>query len=119
MKSIISLFTKVSCLILVSVLFFSFSSGTNKEASAMRVLMICDDFWHPGQIPIDGVAPLAELGFQFEIISNANDFKSGMLSDYPVVLLCKSDQTSQEDRTRWLTDEIQQAFVSYVENGGG
>ena len=119
MKSIINFFTKVSCLILVSVLFVSFSSGTNKEANDMRVLMICDDFWHPGQIPIDGVAPLAELGFQFEIISNANDFKSAMLSDYPVVLLCKSDQTSQEDRTRWLTNEIQQAFVSYVENGGG
>jgi len=106
-------------LILVSVLFLSFTPGTNKEASTKRVLMLCDDFWHPGQIPIDGVAPLAELGFKFDIISNANEFKPGMLSDYPVVLLCKSNQTSQEDKTRWLTEEVQQAFVSYVENGGG
>ena len=111
--------TKVSCLIFVSVLFFSFSPGIKKEDSTKRVLMICDDYWHPGKIPIDGVAPLAELGFKFDIISNANDFKPGMLSDYPVVLLCKSNQTSQQDNTKWLTEEIQQAFVSFVENGGG
>ena len=119
MKSIINFFLKISCWILVCVLFLSFSPETNKEASTMRVLMICDDFYHPGQIPIDGVAPLAELGFQFDIISNAKEYKPGMLSGYPVVLLCKSNQTSQQDRTRWLTDEIQQEFVSYVENGGG
>ena len=119
MKDIIKVLTKVSCVILVSFLFSSFSQGTNKEESIMHVLMICDDYWHPGQIPIDGVAPLAELGFHFDIISNANDFKPGMLADYPVVLLCKSNQTSQQDRTRWLSEEIQQAFISYVENGGG
>ena len=78
MQSNINFLTKVSCLILVSVLFFSFTPGTNKEMNTKRVLMLCDDFWHPGQIPIDGVAPLAELGFKFDIISNANEFKPGI-----------------------------------------
>jgi type 1 glutamine amidotransferase len=84
-----------------------------------RVLMLCDDYWHPGQIPIDGIASLGEKGFQFDIISNAKDFSPEILTNYSVVLLCKSDNTSQQDRTSWKTEEIEQAFVNYVENGGG
>jgi len=85
----------------------------------MRVLLLCDDYWHPGQVPIDGVAPLAGQGFQFDIISDAKNFTPDMLSSYPVVLLAKSDETSQQDNTSWKTEAIQQAFISYVENGGG
>ena len=83
----------------------------------MRVLLICDDYWHPGQIPIDGIAPLR--GFEFDIITNANDFKPGMISDYSAVLLAKCDEVSKDDKTSWKTDAVQQAFISYVENGGG
>ena len=86
----------------------------------MRVLLLCDDYWHPGQIPIDGVAPLAAQGFQFDIIKDAKEFKPDMLSGYPVVLMAKSDQASREDdKTKWKTGAVQQAFISYVENGGG
>jgi len=85
----------------------------------MRVLMICDDFYHPGEVPIDGVQPLKEKGFQFDIITNANDFKPEMLSEYPVVLLSKCDEVSKADRVSWKTEAIQKAFVDYVENGGG
>jgi len=85
----------------------------------MRVLLICDDYWHPGQIPIDGVAPLANQGFQFNAITNANDFSVNMLSSYPVVILAKCDEVSREDKTNWKTEVVQRAFISYVENGGG
>jgi len=85
----------------------------------MRVLLICDDYWHPKQVPIEGVAPLKEQGFQFEIISDAKDFKPETLSEYPVVLLVKSDQVSQEDKTSWKTEAVQKAFIAYVEAGGG
>jgi len=86
----------------------------------MRVLLLCDDYWHPGQVPIDGVAPLASQGFQFDTITNAKDFTPDMLSSYPVVLMAKSDQVSREDdKTRWKTEAVQRAFIAYVENGGG
>ena len=85
----------------------------------MRVLLICDDYWHPGQTPIDGLAPLAERGFQFDIITDANDFKPDMLKSYPVVILSKCDEISSTDKTRWKTDVVQQVFIDYVENGGG
>jgi type 1 glutamine amidotransferase len=85
----------------------------------MRALLICDDYWHPGQIPIDGLAPLAGQGFEFDVITDAKNFTTSMLSGYPVVLMAKSDQTSREDKTSWKTEEVQQAFIAYVESGGG
>jgi len=85
----------------------------------MKVLLICDDYWHPGQVPIDGAAPLKRNGFQFDIITNANDFSPGMPQKYPVVLLCKCDEVSQADKQPWKTEAIQKAFVDYVEGGGG
>ncbi|GBU29112.1 hypothetical protein R84B8_02676 [Treponema sp. R8-4-B8] len=85
----------------------------------MRVLLLCDDYWHPAKILIDGVTPLAAQGFQFDIITNAKDFAPNTLSDYPVVFLAKSDEVSHENKSSWKTEKVQKAFVSYVENGGG
>ena len=85
----------------------------------MRVLLLCDDYWHPGQVPIDGVVPLKEKGFEFDAVIDANDFKPEALKDYPAVLLCKSGEVSQTDKDSWKTEAAQQAFVDYVENGGG
>jgi len=85
----------------------------------MRVLLLCDDHWHPGQVPIDGISPLKERGFQFDIITDANDFKPEMLAEYPVVLLSKCDEISATDKTSWKSQSVQNAFVDYVEKGGG
>jgi len=85
----------------------------------MKVLLICDDYWHPGQVPAEGVAPLKQQGFQFDIIANANDFSPDLLPKYPVVLLCKCDEVSREDKQPWKTEAVQKAFVDYVEGGGG
>jgi type 1 glutamine amidotransferase len=74
---------------------------------------------HPRQVPIDGVAPLEELGFQFDTITNANDFSPDTLKDYSAVLLCTCDEVSREDRQPWKTEAVQKAFVDYVEQGGG
>jgi len=85
----------------------------------MKVLLICDDYWHPGQVSIDGTAPLASQGFQFDTITNANDFSPSMLSQYPAVMINKCDEVSQTDRQPWKTEEVQKAFINYVEGGGG
>jgi type 1 glutamine amidotransferase len=85
----------------------------------MEVLLICGDTWHPTQVPVDGVATLSRTGFQFDIITDAKDFKTDTLSAYPAVLLCKCDQINEQDKESWKTEELQQAFVDYVEAGGG
>ena len=86
----------------------------------MRVLVISDDYWHPGQVPTDGLAPLKEQGFDFEILTDMTDFDPEIMKDYNVVLLAKSEHISQQNNENsWKTDVVQNAFVEYVENGGG
>ena len=85
----------------------------------MKVLLLCDDYWHPGQTGIDGVEPLKQNGFSFKTIKNADDFSIDMLKEYPAVLMCKSDEVSQTDKQPWKTEDVQKAFINYVENGGG
>jgi len=77
----------------------------------MQILLLCDDHWHPGQIPADGVTPLEQNGYQFDIIKNTDDFSPDILNRYPIVIICKMDAAE--------TDAMQKAFINYVENGGG
>ncbi|MDR2543299.1 MAG: ThuA domain-containing protein, partial [Treponema sp.] len=83
----------------------------------MRILLLCDDYYHPGKTVIDGIEPLKEQGFHFDVIIDARDFSLEMLDRYPVVFLCKMDEGSQTDRSPWKTHEVQEAFVNYVQNG--
>ncbi|MCL2002916.1 MAG: ThuA domain-containing protein [Oscillospiraceae bacterium] len=85
----------------------------------MKVLLLCGDYWHPPEVPVNGVKPLEGKGFTFDIITDAKDFDPVKLKDYPVVLLAKSGEISQTDRDSWKTEAVQQAFVDYVESGGG
>jgi len=85
----------------------------------MKTLLLCDDYWHPGKTAVDGIAFLKEFGFQFDIIFNADDFSPDSLKQYNAVLICKSDEISQENKAEWKTDAVQKAFVDYVEAGGG
>ena len=85
----------------------------------MRVLLLCDDYWHPGKVAVDGTAPLKENGYQFDVVFNANDFLPDALKQYDAVLICKSDEVSQTDKSAWKTEAVQKAFIDYVENGGG
>lgn len=85
----------------------------------MRILLICDDYWHPGQIPIDGFSLLNDKEFDFDIIVDANELKPDTFSNYSVIILSKSRTLSPDDDFRWMSESLQQAFIDYVESGGG
>jgi len=85
----------------------------------MRVLLLCDDFYHPGQVPTDGMKPLREKGFDIDVISDTTVFAPCVLPNYDVVVMSKCDHISKENNASWKTAAVQQAFVDYVENGGG
>ena len=38
-----------------------------------RVLVICDDVWHPAEVIEKGIAPLAADRYQFEFVKAAKD----------------------------------------------
>ncbi|MGC9347596.1 MAG: ThuA domain-containing protein [Anaerolineae bacterium] len=85
----------------------------------MRVLVICDDHWHPISTVREGLTPLEDKGFEFDYIDDAREWSAGRMSDYPVVVLSKSNDVSSEDDTKWMTEEVEQAFLDYVRGGRG
>ncbi len=85
----------------------------------MRVLVICDDYWHPARVVRGGLAPLAGSGYQFDWIEDAADWSAERMDEYPLVIFCKSDNISQANRDSWVTEEVQRAFVSYIRKGRG
>jgi type 1 glutamine amidotransferase len=85
----------------------------------MKILLFCDDYYHPGQVPIDGTAPLKQKGYEIDVITDTADFNPAILVLYNVVIISKCDHISQTNTASWKTPEVQTAFVQYVESGGG
>jgi type 1 glutamine amidotransferase len=83
----------------------------------MRILVLCDDIWHPAQVPQRGLAGLIKFGFEFDWIEDANDWSVEQMAAYPVVILSKSNNISSTDETSWMTEPVQGAFLDYVKNG--
>ena len=85
----------------------------------MRVLVICDDFWHPATTVKQGLSVFKQDDIEFDWIEDAADWSPEKMATYPVVLFVKLDNVKQTDKNRWVTEEVQQAFVNYVRAGNG
>ena len=83
----------------------------------MRVLVIADDYWHPGDVARAGLDLLED--HEFDYIYDAGQWSAEAMLDYPVVLFCKSNNISQQNRDNWMMPAVEVAFVDYVRRGGG
>jgi uncharacterized protein len=90
-----------------------------KAGYQMKVLVLCDDRWHPAHTSRTGLAPLSGAGFEFDFIEHASGWSAPRMDNYPVVLLTKSDNVSATDETPWVTPAVAEAFAAYVRRGGG
>lgn len=89
------------------------------KAAALRVLVLCDDIWHPAATVRAGLMPLAGADYAFDWIEHAHDWSAERMNTYPVVLLAKSNNVSGTDETAWVDDIVANAFVAYVRAGHG
>jgi len=85
----------------------------------MRVLLFCDDHYHPGEVPTKGMEPLRGKGFTIEVASDTSQFNPATIFNYNVIVMSKCDHISKENKDSWKTPEVQAAFVDFVEKGGG
>lgn len=86
----------------------------------MKALLICDDYWHPGDIVEKGFEFLPEYGFELTVVKRPHEIWAQKLSDYDLVILSKSENTrSEENNVLWMTEDAENEIVDYVENGGG
>lgn len=90
----------------------------------MKVLVICDDFWHPGEIITRGLKPLEELGYELDFVMHARDILTNeMIREYEVVINAKSNVFSPSNKAPWfeegLTAVMPKEFRTYIEEGHG
>ncbi|MBN1994302.1 MAG: ThuA domain-containing protein [Anaerolineae bacterium] len=85
----------------------------------MRVLVLCDDYWHPAWIPRRGLEELAERDFEFDWLENANEWSAKRMAGYPLVVMTKANNISATEQDPWVTGAVEQAFLNYVEQGNG
>ncbi|MGI6188932.1 MAG: ThuA domain-containing protein [Clostridiales bacterium] len=86
---------------------------------SMRILVICDDYWHPGDVVKAGLEPLKDHGMEFIYTEDMSDFELSGMTGYPVVILSKSNNISSSSTKEWATEEAQKFFDRYVSKGGG
>ena len=85
----------------------------------MNILVLCDDYWHPGKVPREGLERLDGGEFHFEWIEDAREWSAERMANYPVTLLTKSNNVSAADQTPWMAESVQEAFAKYVREGNG
>jgi type 1 glutamine amidotransferase len=85
----------------------------------MKILVLCDDYWHPAWIPQEGLRTLNGTEFSFDFIANARDWSPEVMMKYALVILTKSNHVSSADQSEWMTDTVQAAFAEYVRSGNG
>ncbi len=88
------------------------------QPEPMRVLVLCDDYWHPARTVRAGLAPL-QPEYDFDWIEDAAEWSPERMAGYELVLLTKANNVSSADRTPWASDAMQAAFAGFVRAGNG
>ena len=91
----------------------------------MKVLVICDDIWHPGEVIARGLKPLEEKGYELDIVMAAKDILTkDMLYNYEVIINAKGNAHSPANaKSPWFEDGVTavmpEDFREYIEEGHG
>lgn len=89
-----------------------------------RVLVLCDDLWHPAEIIERGLALLPQERYRFDVVRTAKDILTpAYIAAYPLILCCKSNCVNQGNSAPWfeagVTEVMPEDFERYVRAGGG
>lgn len=89
-----------------------------------RILVLCDDVWHPAEVIERGLAALPQSRYDFEVVKTVKDILTPpSLEAYPAVLCCKSDCVNQGNGEPWfeegVTEVMPEHFERYIRAGHG
>ncbi len=90
----------------------------------IQTLLICDDYWHPGEVIIRGLRDLNPPDIAFDIITDAKDcLTEQMLRAYQVIVNCKCNNINASNTHPWFDPGVTEVgpgeFRAYIEEGGG
>lgn len=87
-----------------------------------KVLVLCDDFWHPGEVIKMGMELLE--GFEFQFVMDAKDILTPeYIAQFPVIVNCKGNNINGANQNDWFEPGVTEVgpaeLRAYVEAGGG
>jgi type 1 glutamine amidotransferase len=88
------------------------------------ILVLCDDFWHPGEVIIRGFRSIKTGAYAFDFVHDAKDILyPEMLERYAAIINCKSNVLNGANNGVWFEDGVTEAGVpeleAYVKAGHG
>lgn len=89
-----------------------------------RVLVICDDLWHPAEVIELGLRGLGEGEYQFDVVKAAKDILTwDKIKKYRVIMSCKGNNVIAANPEPWFEETVTEVgpdeFRRYIEEGGG
>ena len=90
----------------------------------MKILITCDDVWHPAEVIEKGLDFLKKEGHELHFIKDAKDILTPeYIRRYPLWINAKMDQIGSFNQHVWFEEGIAELGVrdaeAYVQNGGG
>ena len=89
-----------------------------------RVLVICDDLWHPAEVVEKGLEARKDSRFIFDVVKAAKDILTPeRIARYRVIVCCKSNSVIAANTAPWFEEGVTEVgpaeFESYIRAGGG
>ena len=72
----------------------------------IKTLVLCDDYWHPGEVIEAGMKPLEDK-LDISYIHDAKDMLTHeLLEKYQVIVCCKGDQINGANQNIWFEENL-------------
>ena len=90
----------------------------------IKVLVVCDDLWHPAEVIKMGIDLIEGQDFHFDYVMTAKDILTPeYIAQYPVIICCKGNRVTAANPSPWFEDTVSEVnpaeFEDYIKNGGG
>lgn len=89
-----------------------------------KILVLCDDLWHPAEVIERGIRGLGDGAYSFDVVKSAKDILTPKrLEQYDAVIIAKSNNVNAANTAPWFEESVTEVgpeeFRAYLERGGG
>lgn len=93
------------------------------EVNMMKVLLVCDDLWHPAEVIERGLKTMDQEDMEFDFVKTAKDILSpAFVARYDVLVNCSGGAINAANSNPWfeptVTEFGPEEIRDYVRNGG-
>jgi hypothetical protein len=89
-----------------------------------KILVLCDDVWHPAEVIEKGFEPLQDKIARFDFVKDAKDILTEeFIAEYAMVINCKSNHLTSGNGADWFEPGVTEVgpaeFEKFIRRGGG